>query len=78
MAGAAEASNTNARLTSKEKGKGRPKRPATGNISDAGGGDGDNNGDVVRITKRQATARKQRGPESSLPEVSRSWIQSLS
>jgi hypothetical protein len=77
MAGAAEASHTNARLTSKEKGKGRQKRPATGNISDGGDGNGEHDGDIVRITKRQATGRKSAsGP--TVPEVSRlAYLMSL-
>jgi hypothetical protein len=58
MAGATGAS-TKGRFTSEEKGKGKSKRTAAGNISDdgAGNGDGDNDGDIVRITKRQAMGR---------------------
>jgi len=47
-------------FTSKDKGKGKSKRPAAENISDGGAGNGDreNDEDIVRITKRQATGRK--------------------
>jgi len=59
MAGATGPS-AKGRLTSKEKGNGRSKRPAAGSVRDgcAGNGDGDDDEDIVRITKRQATGRK--------------------
>jgi len=71
MAGATGTS-AKGRLTSKEKGEGRSKRPAAGSVRDgcAGNGDGENDADIVRITKRQATGRKSAsGP--AIPEVSR-------
>jgi len=73
MTGRAETTSTKARLTSKEKGKGKRKRPESVDQAGAEAGDEDDEDDVVDTTKRQFTRSKRQNRGEQTPEVSQSW-----